>query len=164
MGQDRLETLYEQHALATVRLVGILLGDPDAAVEVVHDAFVRIHGRLDRLRDPSASAAYLRSTALNLARNKIRREQTARRRVAALAPASPSWGADHEVLVADDRQAVLDALRSLPDRQRECLVLRHYLELSDTEIAATLSISASSVKTHLQRGTEAVARLLKDRQ
>jgi RNA polymerase sigma factor (sigma-70 family) len=57
---------------------------------------------------------------------------------------------------------VLDALRELPGRQREVLVLRHYLELSEEEIAETLGISRGSVKAHASRGSAALRRLLAD--
>ena len=52
----------------------------------------------------------------------------------------------------DDQRALLDALRALPRRQRDCLVLRYYLDLGVPEIADTLELSPNSVKTHLQRG------------
>jgi RNA polymerase sigma factor (sigma-70 family) len=60
----------------------------------------------------------------------------------------------------EDRREVLAALRALPDRQRECLALRYYLDLSESEIAATLGISAGSVKTHTHRGIAALERAL----
>lgn len=161
---DSLAALYQEHALATVRLVGILLGDRDQAQEVVQEAFVRLHEALPRLRDDAAAGAYLRSIALNLARSRLRRTATARRHLAELVPTAPLGPAPDEAAVAgDDRRAVLGALRRLPERQRECLVLRHYAGLTDAGIAEALSISPSSVKTHLQRGLVALAADLEDR-
>jgi RNA polymerase sigma factor (sigma-70 family) len=58
---------------------------------------------------------------------------------------------------------VLDALRALPDRQREVLVLRYYLDLSEVDIAATLGISPGSVKTHAHRGLATLAVELEER-
>jgi RNA polymerase sigma factor (sigma-70 family) len=63
----------------------------------------------------------------------------------------------------DDQQDVLDAMRSLPRRQRECLVLRYYLDLSESEIASTLGISNGSVKSHASRGLAALAKRLEAR-
>ena len=54
-------------------------------------------------------------------------------------------------------------MRALPRRQRECLVLRYYLDLSETEIAATLGISNGSVKSHSHRGIAALATRLEGR-
>lgn len=52
------------------------------------------------------------------------------------------------------------ALRQLPTRQRECVVLRHYEQLTETEIAAELGISVGSVRTHTKRGMAALERTL----
>lgn len=53
---------------------------------------------------------------------------------------------------AEERRLVVAALRTLPCRQRECLALRYYLDLSEREIADALGISTGSVKTHASRG------------
>ena len=68
-----------------------------------------------------------------------------------------------DVPAADRHAGVLDALRALPTRQREVLALRHYLELSEAEIAETLGISRGSVKAHASRGSAALRGLLADR-
>ena len=70
---------------------------------------------------------------------------------------------EEHALLRDDHQEVLDALRTLPRRQRECLVLRYYLDLSEAEIASTLGISNGSVKSHSSRGLAAVPRHLEAR-
>ena len=57
----------------------------------------------------------------------------------------------------DDQRQVADAVRALPDRQRDCIVLRFYADLTDAEIAETLGISAGSVKTHLHRARATLA-------
>jgi len=54
-------------------------------------------------------------------------------------------------VLADEHRAVVAALRTLPVRQRECVVLRFYQDCTETEIAQTLGISPGSVKTHLHR-------------
>lgn len=69
---------------------------------------------------------------------------------------------DTHALAADRRVAVLDALGRLPDRQREVLVLRHYLDLSEVEIAEALGIARGSVKSHASRGAAALRELLGD--
>jgi RNA polymerase sigma factor (sigma-70 family) len=66
-------------------------------------------------------------------------------------------------VASDEARRVLTALRSLPDRQREVLTLRFYLDLSEAEIAETLGISSGSVKTHAHRGMAALAQRLEDR-
>ena len=63
----------------------------------------------------------------------------------ALDSAAP--GVDGPLLASEDRRVVLAALRRLPHRQREVLVLRYCLELSDAEIARTLGIGESTVRS-----------------
>ena len=63
---------------------------------------------------------------------------------------------DAEVVRSESQAEVIDALLDLSARQRECLVLRYYLELSESEIATTLGISPNSVKTHSRRGMAAL--------
>jgi RNA polymerase sigma-70 factor (sigma-E family) len=158
---NALEQLYAAHWRGLVRLGVLLLHDQGAAEEVVQDAFVAMHGRWRSLRDPDKALAYLRQAVVNRCRSALRHRGVVERYVArqqpALALADP---ADGPTLAGDRRTAVLDALRALPTRQREVLVLRHYLELSETEIADTLRISRGSVKAHASRGSAALRLLL----
>lgn len=158
-----LEQLYAAHWRRLVRLAVLLLHDQGAAEEVVQDAFVAMHGRWRSLRDPDKALAYLRQTVVNRSRSALRHRGVVERYVArqsgAEALADPADGAS---LTAGRRTAVLDALRALPTRQREVLVLRHYLELSEAEIADALGISRGSVKAHASRGSAALRDLLAD--
>jgi RNA polymerase sigma-70 factor (sigma-E family) len=156
-----LRRLYEQHRLSLVRLASLLLHDPVDAEEVVQDAFVQAHLAWARLRDPAKALPYLRSAVLNGARSRLRHRKVVERFRPAAATVGPSPEAALEA--GDERQRMIAALRTLPDRQRECLVLRYYLDLSEAEIAATLGISAGSVKTHSHRGVAALAAKLEAR-
>jgi RNA polymerase sigma-70 factor (ECF subfamily) len=110
------------------------------------------------VRDASARPAYLRSIVLNLCRSGKRRRDVADRHRPLPAPdTSPP---DHLALVAEDQREVLLAIRALPQRQRECLVLRFYEDMSEAEIAGALGISTGSVKTHLHRAMQALAQRL----
>jgi RNA polymerase sigma-70 factor (sigma-E family) len=158
-----LEQLYVAHWRGLVRLAVLLLHDQGAAEEVVQDSFVAMHLRWRSLRDPDKALAYLRQAVVNRSRSALRHRGVVERYVARQQPAlSVADPADGPALVRDRRDVVLDALRALPTRQREVLVLRHYLELSETEIAETLGISRGSVKAHASRGTAALRTLLAD--
>ncbi|MGH9179227.1 MAG: SigE family RNA polymerase sigma factor [Acidimicrobiales bacterium] len=160
--ETELARLHRAHYRSLVRLASLLVDDLGVCEELVQDAFVAVLGRRGALRDPGKLPAYLRSAVLNGARTQLRRGRVRERRpglrVVGEAPA-----ADIGAVEADDRRAVLGALRSLPDRQREVLLLRYYLDLSEPEIAATLGIAPGTVKTHVQRGMAQLARLLEDR-
>jgi RNA polymerase sigma factor (sigma-70 family) len=69
-------------------------------------------------------------------------------------PDAPS--AEYGALEILERERVSVALRDLPRRQRECLTLRYYADLTETQIAQTLGISAGAVKTHCFRGMGAM--------
>ncbi|MEY2470768.1 MAG: hypothetical protein QOK28_97 [Actinomycetota bacterium] len=153
-----LSDLYREHYKSLVRLAALLLDDVPAAEEVVQDAFVRLHRAWARVEDPSKRAAYLRSIVMNGARSRSRRRATGRR--LEVVSARTEVSAEASALQHEDRRQMLAALRALPDRQRECLVLRYYLDLSEADIAATLGISAGSVKTHTHRGIAALERAL----
>jgi len=154
-----------EHYRSLVRLAALLLDDVGTCEEVVQDAFVRVFARPRRLADPTKTAAYLRSAVLNGARSQLRRREVRRRpgTLAIVAIDDDTADADPTgagVELAAEHQAVLDALRRLPDRQRDVLVLRFWGELSEAEIAATLGIAAGTVKTHAARGLAALATIL----
>lgn len=155
-----LATTYQEHYRSLVRLAALLLDDVGTCEEVVQDAFVRVWQRGPALREPDRLPSYLRSAVLNGARSQLRRRLVRRRHLSPVPASAPA--AEAAALEATPDRAVLDALRSLPDRQREVLVLRYYLDLSEAEIATTLGISAGSVKTHAHRGLASLAGLLED--
>jgi RNA polymerase sigma factor (sigma-70 family) len=64
--------------------------------------------------------------------------------------------ADNGALVLLERSAVVAALRHLPDRQREAIVLRYYADLSEAQIATAMGISRGAVKSHTARGMSAL--------
>lgn len=150
-----LSELYREHYRSLVRLAALLLDRREAAEEVVQDAYLKLYRNAERITKRSSADAYLRSIVLNLARSHMRRRMVARKHPPG--PQPPSPGADARITVSEDTAEVLDALRALPRRQRECLALRFYEELTEEEIASTLGISRSSVKTHVRRGLTTLA-------
>ncbi|WP_244929149.1 SigE family RNA polymerase sigma factor [Nocardioides sp. W7] len=159
---EALEQLYAAHWRQLVRLSVLLVRDTGTAEEVVQDAFVAVHARWGRLREPDRALAYLRQSVVNRSRSALRHRSVVARHLAR-APDPPEVpGADEGTLDADRRAGVLDALRALPRRQREVLALRYYLDLSEAEIAHTLGISPGSVKSHASRGAAALRTMLQD--
>jgi RNA polymerase sigma factor (sigma-70 family) len=146
--------VYRAEAANLVRLARFFVDDRDAAEDLVQEAFIRLARSSHRIRERERVPAYLRSIVLNLARDHNRRGLVSLRHRPAAEPLAPSL--DEVMTVRSDQQVVIDGLRQLPIRQRDCLVLRYYLELGVAEIARTLSISPNSVKTHLSRGLRAL--------
>jgi RNA polymerase sigma-70 factor (sigma-E family) len=158
-----LAALHRDHYRSLVKLASLLVTDVGRCEELAQEAFVALAGRPGGLRDPAKAPAYLRSAVLNGARSLHRRKDpTGRLRAATATQAGPERP-DDAAGRHDDEAAVLAALRTLPHRQQEVLVLRYWLDLPESEIAATLGIGAGTVKTHAARGLAALADRLEDR-
>jgi RNA polymerase sigma-70 factor (sigma-E family) len=151
--------LYEQHWRALVRLAVLLVDDVASAEDVVQDAFMSLHRRVDAIRDPQAALGYLRTSVVNLSRSVIRRRQTVRKHLRVAEPEATA-GADHDVLLREEHRLALAAVRGLPRRQQEIVILRYWSGLSEREIAETLGISAGSVKSSASRGMATLQRVL----
>lgn len=148
-----LAELYASHYTGLVRLAVLLLRDQGLAEDVVQDSFVAVHARWSRI-DHGHAPAYLRRTVVNRCRSALRHRTVVTRHRPE--PLPDEVAADVAVLRRERRDAVLDALALLPTRQREVLVLRHYLDLTEREIAATLEISPGAVKSHASRASAAL--------
>ncbi len=153
--------LFHAEGRSLVRLARLYVDDRDAAEDIVQEAFLRLARHADRINEDHRAPAYLRSIVLNLARDHNRRG------LVSLRHHQPS-GREVDVVTGDvdrlvrseDNQRVLDAVRQLPARQRDCITLRYFEELGIDGIAATLGVSANSVKTHLRRAMVALNRTL----
>jgi RNA polymerase sigma-70 factor (sigma-E family) len=154
-----LTELFREHHLELVRLALIMVGDLGTAEDVVQDVFERLHRRERRLGQPETGLAYARSSVLNACRSVHRRGAVARKHAPRLAAAPSGAVADSAASLAD-RGQLAQALRTLPRRQREVLVLRYYLDLDVAETAATLRIAPSAVRSYCSRGLAALARIL----
>lgn len=150
--------LFAEEGDSLVRLARLFVDDRTAAEDLVQEAFIRLARAAHRIRDPNAAPSYLRSIVLNLARDHNRRGLVSLRHH--LPRPDPVASAEDQLVDAEGREEVLEALRGLPLRQRDAVVLRYWGELGIDEIAATMGVSRNSVKTHLQRGLAALERTL----
>jgi RNA polymerase sigma-70 factor (sigma-E family) len=151
--------LYQASAVSLIRLAWIMLGDRPSAEDVVQEAFCDLYRRWDRLAKADSALYYVRSSVLNGCRSVLRRRAVRRTRVEYELPAiSP----EAVVLSGEERVELIRALGRLPDRQREALVLRFYLDLSDVEISRVMGIRQSTVRSNAHRGLVALARVLKE--
>ncbi|HTC67932.1 MAG TPA: SigE family RNA polymerase sigma factor [Acidothermaceae bacterium] len=163
--RDREAAVVVLFAIHHARLVGLarlLVDDLPTAEDVVQEAFTALYQRWPRLRDPQAAGSYLQSSVLNGARSSLRRRRTMLSLVREKPVPLPS--AEQVAVGHETRREVIQSLHQLPGRQREVLVLRYYLDLSEAEIAATLSISRGSVKKHASRALTALSARLEPAQ
>lgn len=157
IGSDELEELFRAHYLALLRLGVVLTNDRSRAEDLVQESFVRFHRSSARPR-PGAELAYLRRIVVNLAHDHRRRASFLRRVTQEDRAAAPS--PESEAATNQRQRDIATAVRRLPRRQRECVVLHYFAGLAIAEIAGTLMIRPGSVKTHLHRARETLAREL----
>jgi RNA polymerase sigma-70 factor (sigma-E family) len=157
-GRAMVTALYRDHALGLIRLAHVMLGNKTAAEDVVQEAFCGLYRRWPHLSEPGKALPYLRASVLNACRSVQRRagrDSRAIQRAAAV-------HAEPQVLSSEERRLVIDALRQLPPRQREALVLRFYLDMSDAEIASDMGISQGTVRSTTHRALAALGVALKE--
>src|SRR5580698_10454754 len=142
-------TLYSEHYRSLVRRATLLVRDTGTAEEVVQDSFVAMHGGWRRLRDSEKALSYLRQSVVNRSRSVLRHRVVVDRNAPKPPPDMPS--AEHGAIALLERSAVIAALRTLPARQREALVLRFYGDMSEAQIADAMQISKGAVKSHTAR-------------
>lgn len=154
-----LISIYTEHYRALVRLAAFLVRDAGTAEEVVQDSFVAMHGAWGRLRNDDRALSYLRQSVVNRSRSVLRHRMVMHRNPPEPAPDMPS--AERGAISHLERSAVLAALRELPARQREAVVLRYYGNLSEGEIACAMGISPGAVKSHAARAKAALRAALR---
>ena len=160
---EAVTALYRAHALGLIRLAVVMLGDRPAAEDVVQEAFCGLYRRWYSLSDTGKALSYVRSSVINGCRSVLRR----RPRQAGLDPLTgepPGESAESAALIGEEHRQVLTAIRRLPNRQREVLVLRFYLDLDEAEIARSMRISRGTVKSTTSRALAALGRILGEQQ
>jgi len=132
----------------------MLVHDLQTAEEVVQDTFEGMHKAWRHLRDSEKALSYLRQAVVNRSRAVLRHRKVIDMHPPKPAPDEPS--AEYTVLMLHERDAVVSALRALPERQREAIVLRYYADLSEADIARAMGISRGAVKSHTARAMAAL--------
>jgi RNA polymerase sigma-70 factor (sigma-E family) len=150
--------MYHAEYRSLVRMAAMLVGDTGTAEEVVQDSFVAMHAAWRRLRDADKALHYLRRSVVNRSRSVLRHRVVVDKHLPKGEPDMPS--AEQSAITRLERSAVVAALLTLPDRQREALVLKFYLDLSEEEVAAAMKISRGAVKSHTARGKAAMRTVL----
>ncbi len=152
---EAVTALFRLHAHALTGLAVLLVSDAETAEDVVQEAFLGLYRRWFFIRDRQGALGYLRTAVLNGARSRLRRRRTERAYAAPYDVAAPS--AETQAAERAEAGEILACVDNLPRRQREVLVLRYHLDLSEAEIAAELGISRGAVKSHASRGLAALA-------
>jgi RNA polymerase sigma-70 factor (sigma-E family) len=159
--EGQVTALYQAHAAGLVRLAMLMLGDQSLAEDVVQDAFLGLYRRWDSLRDHALAVSYVRASVLNGCRGVLRKRS---RRIPPGLLEPDAESAEARVLLGEEHREVLRALRRLPHRQREAVVLRYRLGLQEVQVAEAMGVTRGTVKSATFRGIAALAKILKEDQ
>lgn len=153
--EEPLRAAFEENYLSLLRLCTLLTGRAEAAEDVVQESFVRVAARIASVPQ-GLVGTYLRKTAVNVWRNRLRRLAVERR--------YRPFGTDPPFAQAqiDEREAMWKRVMQLPERQRACLVLRYYEDLSEREVAETLGVSPGTVKSQTSRALDKLRKGFRD--
>jgi RNA polymerase sigma-70 factor (sigma-E family) len=136
---------------AMVRFAYGLTGNPWAAEDIAQAAFIKAYAAWPRVMRAHNPGAYVRRIVINEHRDRARKRRPAER----FTEIAPHRGVDVAAQI-DDRSALTAALQALAPRQRAVIVLRYWLDLSEADIAATMSCSAGTVKSQASRALAAL--------
>lgn len=137
------------------RLAYLLSGDWHKADDLAQTAFIKLYGAWDRVRDPSAMDAYVRSCLVRSVVDESRRPWR-REKVVEFLPEGADDGGPEIAAVVADRELFRQALAAVPPKQRTVLVLRYYEGLDVASAAAAMGITEGTVKSQTARGLVAL--------
>ena len=156
--REALAPLMERHYRRVYRIALSYLRQPDDALDVVQECFVKAFRNAARWDGSAGAGPWLARIAVNLSIDRWRRNKRRQQTFTPLADGDHEAalggtddGLDRSIAGREAHERLRAALAKLPDRQRAVVVLRHYQELSLDEIATTLGISLGTVKSSLHR-------------
>lgn len=153
--EGALAALYDRYGRVAYGLALRIVRDPALAEDAVQEAFLTVWRTAASFRsDRSKPSAWILTLVHRRAVDVVRREE--RRRAAPLEtagePDAHGLATDEEIELSDRRRIVQEALRRLPDEQREALELAYYGGLTQSELAERLSVPLGTIKSRMFTG------------
>jgi RNA polymerase sigma-70 factor (family 1) len=155
--------VVKMHQRRVLRMVTGMIGDLDAAMDIVQESFIRAYHALDRFQEGQPFYPWLSTIATNLTLNHLRRNK----RQASLddsyrEQADPASNPLEKLQTEENERRFMEAVQRLPDEYRTVFILRTFEQLSYEEIAARLKISVGTVDSRLFRARRRLTDELKD--
>ncbi len=140
-----IHDLFTEHCADLVRLAYLIMGDRDIAEESVREAFIAVYRNWNTLRDRSSLGSELRAAVISQCRT-ARRDRSRWRRI------------DGDAIADDQALRMFAVLRRLPQRQREVVVCRYHLDLTEAQTAALLELEIGTVNRTAHRALQRLRR------
>lgn len=162
--EDALAVLYDRYGRVAYGLALRIVRDQALAEDAVQEAFLAVWRTAASFRaDRAKPSTWILTLVHRRAVDVVRREE--RRRAAPLAegseePDQRALAADEEIALTDRRRLVQEALRQLPDEQREALELAYYGGLTQSELAERLAVPLGTIKSRMFTGLRRLRDLL----
>jgi RNA polymerase sigma-70 factor (ECF subfamily) len=169
-GNDEAFTrLVEQYQTPVYNLCYRMLGEPESAEDAAQESFLRAYQNLTRYDRQRPFATWLLSIAAHYCIDRLRKRRfiifslDAERDEDEAPMELPDAGAldpERETVRHEEQAQIQQALAGLDATDRAAVVLRYWYDFSEIEIAESLKLTVSAVKSRLHRARKAVARLL----
>ena len=159
---DLVEVYQERFYRVSYRV----LGKPEEALDVVQDAFVKIHARIDTWDRESRFSSWAYRIVTNLAIDGLRKKTRERKAVESRAQTTPEFLEDRSAdgLLAEEQAELVgrvrEAIERLPDGQRAVVALRHYEGFSLKDIAEVRGCALGTVKSTLHQAFRSLRKSL----
>lgn len=156
--EDAFRDFVVSRSPRLLRTAFLLTGDWQHAEDLLQTSLAKVYRAWGRLHDHESLDAYVRRVMVNTQTSWWRRKWKAEQPTGSL----PDRPGPDAVSASDDRDRLRRALLTLPARQRAVVVLRHYEDLGEAEVARLLGISAGTVKSQCARGLAKLRDALED--
>jgi len=150
------EALVAHYQTPLLNMTARMVGDTDAAHDIVQEAFLKVFRRLDSFRGDASFATWLYRIAVNEANSYLRRERRRRQR-------QERYSARQTTATSRDDSELITLMQELPEKQRAALALFYVQELSLNEIARAMDAAVGTVKSWLSRGRQRLRDLARER-
>ena len=163
---DFLSDLYQTYYRLLYGQALCVLRNAQDAEDAVSTAMIRLTSKIDVLRSLPCNKleAYLvitvKNTAINAYRQRKRRVARSAGTVEDLQVCDPGTSPEHQVFSSLGVERVKNAIRALPQREQQALMMRYFQQLTDDEIARDLGLKPVSVRALISRGRARLAEIL----
>jgi len=157
--RDEYDVFFRKYHRELARLAYTLTGNREDADDITGEALASVWEHWSRVQAADHPLGYVRKIIVNLAADRIRRTVRERHKVAGIAVLTRWFHSGPDIGAVVDLQA---AVLALPPGRRECVVLRHVLDLPEDEVARTLGISKGTVKSQTSKGLAQLRTILSD--